>query len=65
MPPVGAYVRALSVISDRMTASRYGPRYVHAAAQPDQNTLVCSSASSALMHGSGARCDCFQVSTNH
>src|SRR5580704_15843576 len=31
MPPVGSYVRAFSVMSDRSTASAYSPSYVHAA----------------------------------
>src|SRR4051794_33339206 len=34
MPPVGAYVSALSVISDRRTASSYGPAWLHL---PDQS----------------------------
>jgi hypothetical protein len=36
MPPVGAYVRALSVSRERTTASRHSPSYVQAEIQPRQ-----------------------------
>ena len=45
--PLGAYVIAFNVISDRTKACRYGPLYVHCLAQPDQYASVCARAASA------------------
>src|SRR5579875_4228056 len=65
MPPVGAYVSALSVISERRIASVYGPS--GRVARPDhsrQNSTVSRSASSAFTFAGGLAWLGDQVSTN-
>src|SRR5215467_9726244 len=64
IPPVGRYVRALSVSTERMTASRHSPVYLHSFAHVVQKRSVNSSAWSASTGFGGARCDGPQVITN-
>src|SRR5260370_41082406 len=57
MPPVGAYVRALSVISDRITASCQGPSAVHFPVQSRQKASVASRAVVGSLGAGGGRRD--------
>ncbi len=64
MPPVGAYVSAFRVISERSTASRYGPSYVHRAVHFAQSCSVCFSALCGSISFGRGECEGCQVSTN-
>ena len=57
IPPVGAYVSAFSVTSDRSTASAHSPFDWLRAVQSLQNAAVASRASASLIDCGGARCD--------
>lgn len=43
IPPVGRYVSAFSVISERTTASRHGPWYVHRETHSSHSSRVAAS----------------------
>src|SRR5262245_4661900 len=64
MPPVGAYVRAFSVMAERTTMSDHSPGYLEPDDQSRQNAVVrlrAAVASGTCGHG---RCDGEPVSTN-
>ena len=64
MPPVGAYVSALSVVSDRRTALCQLPLYVHPAIhEAHQDSTSSSTARTSTARGTG-RCDRCQTSEN-
>src|SRR5829696_8161967 len=62
MPPVGPYVSALSVSSDRRTGSRNSPSYRHFDDQSRQYSSVSRSAASASTSSGGGLCDGRQLS---
>src|SRR5437870_6623380 len=64
MPPVGAYVRPLSVTSERTTASFHLPPYTQHLAQSLQYFSVSRRACSGWMARGGFSCDGYQVKTN-
>ena len=64
MPPVGAYVSALRVISDRRTASPHSPSYFSDCIQVSQYASVDSSSVSASTASGTPRCEGEYVSTN-
>ncbi len=57
MPPVGAYVSAFRVISERTTASRYGPWYVQCSTHSRQKSSVASSEVSGSGSAGGSLCE--------
>src|SRR5690349_20164341 len=57
MPPVGAYVNAFSVTSDRMTTSAHSPVDSHREAHLVQNSSVDARALDASTGSGGGRCD--------
>ena len=64
IPPVGAYVRALSVRSERTTASRHSPSYRQRDDQSRQVCSVCATAQRGSSGGGGRSFDGCQVSEN-
>src|SRR4051794_6999921 len=64
MPPVGAYVSAFSVMSERSTSSRQAPRYVHLAVHSRHHATESAIAASASSGTGDGRCDGCQTITN-
>jgi hypothetical protein len=64
MPPVGAYVRAFSVIRERITASRYGPWYVQCSTHSRQKSSVACSEASGSGSAGGCLCEGSQEIVN-
>src|SRR5688572_3003046 len=64
MPPVDLLVSALSVISERTTASRQGPRYVQCWIQSAHHRSASSIARDTSSCGGGGWCEGYQVKMN-
>ena len=64
MAPVGLKIIALSVISERITASRQGPSYVHALDHSRHQVSVRWSASLGSIRAGDDSWEAYHVSTN-
>jgi hypothetical protein len=64
MPPLGAYVRALSVTRERFTASPYAPWYVDRLDHSVHHVVVCSTNSNASLSCGACSYDGCHASVN-